>query len=141
MVKPNIRNLGVAAAILGIVLLGTSPGRAAEPSAASSVKTFTLVSVMIDETKLWLPSSIMVEKGDHVKITLKNMVPGAANQHGFSLPAYGITEVVTSGTPKTVEFTADKTGIFPYTCQLHPGHIGGQLLVIHKMPSARSAAK
>jgi len=141
MVKPNIRNLGVAAAILGIVLLGTSPGRAAEPSAASSVKTFTLVSVMIDETKLWLPSSIMVEKGDHVKLTLKNMVPGAANQHGFSLPAYGITEVVTSGTPKTVEFTADKTVIFPYTCQLHPGHIGGQLLVIHKMPSARSAAK
>jgi len=140
MAKPNIRTLGMAAAILGIVLLGTGPGRAAEPSAASSVKSFTLVSVMIDETKIWLPSSIMVEKGDHVKLTLKNMVPGAGNQHGFSLPGYGITEIVTAGTPKTVEFTADKPGIFTYFCQLHPAHIGGQLLVIHKMP-AHAAAK
>jgi len=140
MAKPNIRNLGMVAAILGIVLLGAWPGRAADESAGATVKSFTLVSVMIDETKIWLPSSIMVEKGDHVKLTLKNMVPGAANQHGFSLPAYGITEVVASGTPKTVEFTADKAGIFPYTCQLHPGHIGGQLLVIHKMP-AHAAAK
>ncbi len=141
MAKPNIRNLGMVAAILGIVLLGSGPGRTAEPSTASSVKSFTLVSVMIDETKFWLPSSIMVEQGEHVKLTLKNMVPGAGNQHGFSLPGYGISEIVTAGTPKTVEFTADKPGIFPYNCQLHPGHIGGQLLVIHKMPSARSAAK
>ena len=140
MAKPNIRNLGVVAAIVGIVLVNGWPGRAAEPSAASSVKSFTLVSVMIDETKIWLPSSIMVEKGDHVKLTLKNMVPGAGNQHGFSLPAYGITEVVTAGTPKTLEFTADKAGIFTYNCQLHPAHIGGQLLVIHKMP-AHAAAK
>jgi nitrosocyanin len=141
MAKPIIRNLAVVAAILGIILLGTSPGRAADESAGATVKSFTLVSVMVDDAKIWLPSSIIVEKGDHVKLTLKNMIPGAANQHGFSIPAYGITEVVTSGTPKTVEFTADKAGVFPYTCQLHPGHIGGQLLVIHKMPSARPAAK
>lgn len=141
MAKLKIRNLGLVAAVVGIALLGTGPGWAAEPSAASSVKNFTMVSVSIDETKFWLPSTIIVERGDHVKLTLKNMVPGAGNQHGFSLPGYGITEVVTAGTPKTVEFTADKAGVFPYFCQLHPAHIGGQLLVIHKMPSARSAAK
>ena len=141
MVKANIRNLGITAAIVGVILLGTGPGRAAEPSGAPPVKTFTLVSVLIDDVKFWLPSSIMVEQGDHVKLTLKNMVPGAANQHGFSLPAYGITEVITSGTPKTVEFTADKPGVFPYFCQLHPAHIGGQLLVVHKMKGGRPAAQ
>ena len=32
-------------------------------------------------------------------------------------------------TPNTVEFTADKVGVFPYSCQLHPAHVGGQLVV------------
>jgi len=140
MAKLNIRMLEMAAAIVAVILLVTGPGRTQEPSAASSAKNFTMVSVLIDDTKFWLPSMIAVEQGDHVKLTLKNMVPGAGNQHGFFLPAYGITEVVTAGTPKTVEFTADKAGIFPYSCQLHPAHIGGQLLVIHKMP-AHAAAK
>ncbi len=51
-----------------------------------SVKNFTLASVSIDDAKFWLPSMIAVEQGDHVKLTLKNMVPGAGNQHGFALP-------------------------------------------------------
>ncbi len=141
MAKPKIRNLAVAAAIVGIMLLGAWPGRAADESAAGSVKNFTMVSVSIDDTKFWLPSMIAVEQGDRVKLTLKNMVPGAGNQHGFALPGYGISELVTAGTPKTVEFVANKPGIFNYSCQLHPGHIGGQLIVIHKMPKRVSTAK
>ena len=66
MAKPIIRNLAVVAAILGIILLGTGPGRTADESAGANVKSFTLVSVMVDDAKIWLPSSIMVEKGDHV---------------------------------------------------------------------------
>ena len=29
-----------------------------------------------------------------------------------------------------VEFVADKSGIFQISCQLHPAHVGGQLLVL-----------
>ena len=30
----------------------------------------------------------------------------------------------------TVEFTAAKAGVFPIICQLHPAHVGGQLVVL-----------
>jgi len=38
--------------------------------------------------------------------------------------------VVDRGEPKEVEFVADKVGIFPTICQLHPAHVGGQLVVL-----------
>ena len=28
------------------------------------------------------------------------------------------------------EFTADKAGVFPISCQLHPAHVAGQLVVV-----------
>ncbi len=98
-------------------------------AAPANEKTFTLVSVLIDDVKFWLPSSIVVDQGDTVKLVLKNQVPGTENQHGFSIPGYNITEVVTRGTPKTITFVADKPGVFPYVCQLHAAHVGGQLIV------------
>ncbi len=127
--------LAIAAA-LAVVALGFN-GRATTASAAdapaapaaSNEKTFTLVSVMIDDVKFWLPSTIVVDQGDKVKLVLKNQVPGAENQHGFSIPGYNITEVVTRGEPKTITFVADKTGVFPFVCQLHAAHVGGQLIV------------
>jgi nitrosocyanin len=104
------------------------PEQAAKP-APEEVKKFTVVAVMIDDVKFWLPSTIVVDQGDKVQLTLKNQVPGKENQHGFSIPEYKITELVTRGEPKTVEFTADKPGVFAYYCQVHPAHVGGQLIV------------
>jgi nitrosocyanin len=101
----------------------------APEAAVSNEKTFTLVSVMVDDVKFWLPSTIVVDQGDKVKLVLKNQVPGADVTHGFSIPGYNITEVVTRGEPKTITFTADKPGVFPYVCQLHAAHVGGQLIV------------
>jgi nitrosocyanin len=105
----------------------------AQPSAAAAASdtatSFTLVSVMIDDVKFWLPSSITVNQGDTVKLTLKNQVPGADTTHGFTIPGYNIAEVVSRGAPKTITFVADKPGVFPYFCQLHPAHVGGQLIV------------
>ena len=100
------------------------------PEMVNGVRKFTEVSVLIGETKFWLPSTIVVNEGDKVEITLKNQVPGAQNnQHGFAIPAYGIEKIVTAGKPEKVEFTADKPGLFVFGCQLHPGHVGGQLIV------------
>jgi len=92
-------------------------------------RSFTMVSIEADGAKIWLPSVIAVEQGDKVKLTLKNLVPGAENKHGFTIPAYNITEVVTRDEPKTITFVADKPGVFQYFCQLHPAHIGGSLIV------------
>ncbi len=116
-----------AMALCGLIAAGTA---LAADSSPSTEKTFTVVAEQINKTKFWFPSNIMVNQGDKVKLVLKNDIEGADNTHGFTIPAYGITEVITRGVPKTITFTADKAGIFPYSCQLHPAHVGGELLVI-----------
>ena len=138
MSKLIFKTLAVLAAAAAFMFAGANgstfaadaaPSAAAAPAEEPGNKSFTLVSVEVDGTKFWLPSAIAVEQGDKVKLTLINNVPGASNQHGFAIPAYNITEVVTRGTPKTITFVADKPGPFPYSCQLHPAHIGGSLIV------------
>lgn len=136
MTKLNFKMIALLAGVGIFMLSGAVRTIAADaPPAAGATteepgtKSFTLVSVEINDTKFWLPSTITVDQGDKVKLTLKNQVPGASNQHGFNLAAYNITEVVTRGTPKTITFVADKPGIFLYSCQLHPAHVGGELVV------------
>ena len=139
--------LGTFAATLIVGTLATSfappvHAQAPAPAAAASTTTagsseaapgekkFTLVSEQVGDTKFWLPSTIIVEQGDKVTLNLKNEVPGSAVTHGFELPEYKISEIVTRGEkPKVVHFTADKPGIYPYYCQLHAAHVGGQLVV------------
>jgi nitrosocyanin len=137
MSKAMLKTMALVAAMAAFMLPGAicnAIAADATPAAAPAMeepgtRSFTLVSVEVNDTKFWLPSVIAVEQGDKVKLTLKNQVPGASNQHGFSIPGYNITEVVTRGEPKTVTFVADKAGVFPYMCQLHPAHIGGSLIV------------
>jgi nitrosocyanin len=100
-------------------------GKAPAPTAA-----LTVVNVEYEGTKIWLPGTLVVKKGTKVTLTLINNVPPDASQHGFAIPAYKIEELVTKGEPKTVEFTADKAGVFEIHCQLHPKHVGGQLVVL-----------
>jgi nitrosocyanin len=89
----------------------------------------TMVNVEYEGTKMWLPGTVVVKRGSRVRIKLVNNVPSEP-AHGFAIPAYGVAEVVNRGEPKQVEFTADRDGIFPMICQLHPAHVGGQLIVL-----------
>jgi plastocyanin len=90
---------------------------------------FTVVNLEYEGSKIWLPATLVVHKGDKVKIKLINNVKADPNQHGYKIAAFNVEAVVTRGEPQTVEFVADKAGVFPITCQLHPAHIGGQLVV------------
>jgi nitrosocyanin len=96
---------------------------------AGEVK-LTIVNIEYEGSKIWVPSTVVVHKGDKVKLRLINNVKSDPNQHGFAIPAFNITAVVDRGEPKDVEFLADKAGIFPTSCQLHPAHVGGQLVVL-----------
>jgi nitrosocyanin len=149
MGKMVMRNLllvaaiGAAALLFGTLRAGaqeapaapaiaTAPAAPANPllEKVNGVRKFTLDSVLLGQTKFWLPSTIVVDQGDQVELTLKNEVPGVQNiQHGFSIPGYNIATIVTAGKPQKVSFTADKPGIFVFGCQLHPAHVGGQLIV------------
>jgi len=112
-----------------LIATGFAWGIAAGVARAEDM-SFTVVNVEYEGSKIWLPATLVVKKGTTVKLKLINNVPSDPNQHGFAIPAYNIAEVVTRGEPKTLEFKADKDGIFPINCQLHPAHVGGELVVL-----------
>jgi len=109
--------------LLTVLMLSPGSATAAEP------KQFTLINVDLDGTKIWLPSSIMVHQGDDVELTLINKLD---DPHGFEIKAFGIEQVVQPKSQMTVTFTASQAGAYPYICQLHPPHLGGNLLVLSK---------
>ena len=98
-------------------------------AAFAETRTFSADAVEIDGVKFWLPSTFVVKKGDTVKIHATSKVPGANSVHGFAIDAFGVKEVVdTKG--KDISFTADKAGVYPIYCHMHPAHMGGQLVVL-----------
>lgn len=62
------------------------------------------------------PWKIEVNKGDKVTIYLTNIEQTTDELHGFGLNEYNINVVVDPGETKTIEFVADKAGVYPYYC-------------------------
>lgn len=90
-----------------------------------NVKEFTLTAKRFE----FSPSTITVNKGDKVKITITSMDV----THGFSLPDFNINERLEPNQPVTVEFVADKAGTFTFRCNIicGSGHssMSGTLIV------------
>jgi nitrosocyanin len=113
----------VAATTLGL-LAAVLPGG----GYTESTREFTVVNIETPQgVKVWEPPSLVVNKGDTVKVKLINKLD---QEHGYRIADYKIEKVVPGGQAETVEFTADKAGIFPIDCQLHPPHVAGQLVVL-----------
>ena len=123
MIRGYSRHLDWLAGLLLVLMLSTGLAAADEP------KKFTLVNVLLDGTKIWLPSSIMVQQGDEVELTLINKLD---DPHGFEIKAFGIEQVVQPKSQMTVTFTASQAGAYHYSCHIHPPHLGGNLLVLSK---------
>lgn len=75
------------------------------------------------------PKVITVKKGQQVKL----IITAVDHDHGFKLEAFNIDQKLKKGDPTTIEFTADKTGTFPFQCSnfcgLGHGKMKGQLVV------------
>ena len=113
----------VATTMLGL-LAAVLPGG----GYTESTREFTVVNIETPQgVKIWEPPSLVVNKGDTVKVKLINKLD---QEHGYRIADYKIEKVVPGGQAETVEFTADKAGIFPIDCQLHPPHVAGQLVVL-----------
>jgi nitrous-oxide reductase len=88
------------------------------------------------------PNKVEVNQGDHVTIHLTNIEQTTDELHGFGLVDYNINVVIDPGETKTIEFTADKPGVYAYYCTnfcsaLHQ-EMQGYLLV---KPRAGASAK
>jgi len=77
----------------------------------------------------FVPNTITVNKGDTVKLHIKS----TDVTHGFSLPDFGVNEVLAPGNDVHVEFVADKAGTFTFSCSVPcgsgHGRMSGQLIV------------
>lgn len=112
--------LAALGSLLGLAALAGAP-QAGEIS-------LTIVNIVTpQDVKIWEPPSIVAKKGDTVMLRLINK---HADEHGFEIAAFGVKEVVPGDKAATVTFTADKAGIYPIKCHLHPAHVTGQLVVL-----------
>lgn len=62
------------------------------------------------------PNKIEVNLGDRVTIHLTNIEQTTDELHGFGLNEYNINVVVDPGETKTIEFVANKPGVYAYYC-------------------------
>ena len=130
-----VRTFAAVGLLAGLGMLGTLDlGHAAKAD-----RKITVVNIEYEGTKIWVPATIVVKKNENVRIKLINKVPSDPNQHGFAIAAFKVEAVVTRGEAEVVKFVADKTGLFPINCHLHPAHIGGQLLVVERGCGERPA--
>ena len=119
-----------AFAVVAAALAASSYAAEAAKSGAP-VRELKSVNIEVKGTKIWTPSFFAVKKGDKVKITLINLAESGV--HAFSIEGYDVNASVNNkegDNSKTVEFVADKAGIFRIYCSMHAGHVGGQLLVL-----------
>jgi heme/copper-type cytochrome/quinol oxidase subunit 2 len=60
----------------------------------------------------WNPRKITVQEGDQVTLIITSLDV----DHSFYLPEYHIDKYIPSGQTVTVEFTANKAGVFVFSC-------------------------
>ncbi len=62
------------------------------------------------------PEIVEVNKGDNIILHLTSLERTYDATHGFALPAYNITASVEAGETVTLDFVADKAGVFSFYC-------------------------
>ena len=112
-------------ALVGFILSVLTAG-GLQISSADSPKEFTLIAMVEGNAKIWSPASLTLSKGHAVKLLLKNATDA---EHGFSIDALNVKEVIPAGGSREITVKADAAGALPYYCQLHKAHVGGQLLI------------
>lgn len=102
---------------------------------------------MVAVRSSFTPSKLEVNQGDLVTIHLTNTEQTTDELHGFGLLEYNINVVIDPGESKTIEFVANKPGVFPFYCTnfcsaLHQ-EMQGYLLVKPKggAPAAANKSK
>lgn len=101
-----------------------------------------------DNVEVWMsvirshfnPEHIMVNEGDKVTMHLTNVERARDATHGFAIDGYNVNLSLEPGEASTVEFVADKPGVFPFYCTefcsaLHL-EMMGYLLVQPKEPKS-----
>ena len=114
-------------ALVVVLLAGTLAVGAVVMAQAAEINLTVVNVVSPQDVKIWEPTSVAAKKGDRITLRLVNKHP---DEHGYEIAAFGVKEVVPGDKTATVSFTADRAGVFPIKCHLHPAHVVGQLVVL-----------
>ena len=117
--------IGLALAV--VVIIGA---HLTQVEAQQATRELTLVNIKHEGSNVWVPGPLVVKKGDRVRIRAINNVKDDPAEHGLAIDEFGVKLVVNRGKPETVEFVADKAGIFRIYCHLHLPHVATQLVVL-----------
>lgn len=123
--------VAVAVLVVIAVMLSRYPMRAAFQDAGTGTSASKDVrEIMITAKKYeYDPGVITVKQGERVRL----VITGLDHDHGFKIDAYHIDELLKKGEQRTIEFTANESGTFPFQCShfCGLGHKGmkGELIV------------
>lgn len=68
------------------------------------------------------PDKIVVNKGERVRLIISaEDIPHGFEIEGFAIEDYDIDTIIRPGFPLTLEFTADKTGVWEFICSIYCG--------------------
>src|SRR3989344_1013833 len=99
--------LGITPTGEGVITTPPTP----DTTIAANVKEFTVISGNFSFT----PKTLEVNQGDTVKIIFQN----ANGTHALKIDEFNVAiKQIKAGESETVEFVADKTGIFEYYCSI-----------------------
>ncbi|HKZ90327.1 MAG TPA: multicopper oxidase domain-containing protein [Thermoplasmata archaeon] len=132
--KRNLATIGIGIALAALVLSasvltltlfaaapsGTAPRTVEARIIISSVEPHNeSMAMMMEEMHVYMPSSIVVNRGDTVILTIVNM---DEHRHGFAIPDLNIrTDNTVDIAPLdevTLTFVADRSGVFMWECNV-----------------------
>jgi cytochrome c oxidase subunit 2 len=125
------RSAAVAVLVVIAVMLSHYPMRAVfQDAGAGTIASKDVKEIRIAAKKYeYDPGVITVKQGEHVRL----IITALDHDHGFKIDAYHIDELLKKGEQRTIEFTANESGTFPFQCShfCGLGHKGmkGELIV------------
>ncbi len=126
----NQRRWQMVGLALSVVIVLAVAVLLTQVEAQQATRELTLVNIKHEGSNIWVPGPLVVKRGDRVRLRGINNVKDDPAEHGLAIDEFGVKLVVNRGKPETVEFVADKAGIFRVWCHLHLPHVATQLIIL-----------
>jgi len=97
--------------------MSVDPNAVTSPAGAKVVRKGKNVEIWTAVIRShFTPEHVNLKQGDHVTWHFTNLERTKDATHGFCLAAYNKELSLEPGEAQTIEFTADRAGVFPFYC-------------------------
>jgi len=128
--------LTVLGALFMLAGLGPQSFAADPDMLGGEPKEFNLAILSEEHVSYYVPSVIILDEKGRLNPLELMVTNHTKKEHGFAIDSLKVKEVLKPGESKTIKVSVtdlDAIGTdrsaFRYYCQLHKGHIGGQLYI------------